>query len=128
MKILQYTLLLLSEFILDGLKLTPVTSNPIVGEPFELECDTEVTIIKTVAITAPDNIIAGSCSPALTPFPAGCSNTANYNTSWDEEAHTVTIKTSNLSSNYSGTWKCTHDSATGTYNLVNRGNYFLCTY
>ena len=104
------------------MKLTPVTYNPIVGEPFHLVCDTEDTIINTVAITAPDGILAGSCTPALPPFPSGCANTPNYNTSWDEAVHTVTVTTSSLASNYNGTWQCTHNSVPGNYSLVNRGN------
>ena len=96
----------------------PVTNNPVLGEPFDLVCYTEVKIINTVAITTPDGTVVGSCTPALSPFPAKCSNVASYKATLDEESRTVTLNTSSLASNVNGTWTCTHNSVNGIYNLV----------
>ena len=110
--------------ILDGSRLYPVL-NPLLGRPFKLVCNTEVTIISTVTIRFPDGTLAGYCDPGSPPVPGDCSGAVGYVSVLNETANTVTISTNSLASDVNGTWTCTYSAETVSYNLVApiRGNF-----
>lgn len=104
--------------IADGITLKANGSNPVVGYPFELVCDTEANISNTVAIKIPDGSVVGSCDPAFPPIiPASCADAAGYDATLNELTHTVTLNINNLTSDVNGTWTCTHTSVTATWFL-----------
>ena len=103
-----------SHVFLDGIKLYAEV-NPIVGRSFKLSCDIQTTVISTITIGAPDDIIVGSCSSASPPFPADCVAAVGYDASLN--GRIVTISISSLASDVNGTWTCTHNSITGTWSL-----------
>ena len=103
--------------ILDGSRLYPEL-NPLVGRPFKLVCNTEVTIISTVTIKFPNGSVAGYCDPGSPPVPVDCSGAVGYVSSLNEAENTVTISTNSLASYVNGTWTCTYTAESVSYNLL----------
>ena len=92
-------------------------SNPLVGRPFKLVCDTETTITSTVTIRLPNGIPAGYCDPASVLVPADCTGSLGYSPAMNETENTVTISASSLASDVNGTWTCSYLADPASYNL-----------
>lgn len=112
--------------ILDGSRLYPEL-NPFVGRPFKLVCNTEITITSTVIIKFPDGTVAGYCYPGSTLFPVDCAGAVGYVSTLNAAENTVTISTNSLASDVNGTWTCTYNTETVSYNLPApiRGNFSI---
>ena len=91
---------------------------PLVGKSFKLVCKAEGTIVSTITIKFPDGTIAGTCDPAVPPFPVDCVSAVGYVSALNQTEHAITISTNSLASYVNGTWTCTYIAESVSYNLL----------